>query len=323
MTTEALSSLDVLDLYPVRIPLRYRFRRVDHREAVLIRGPAGWGEFSPFPEYPPSVASRWLASALESACAELPAPVRALVPVNVTIPAVTPDLASKLTRESGCRTAKVKVAEPGQGEEADLARVRAVREALGEGGRIRVDANGAWDVATAVTRIGRLARFDLEYVEQPVRDIDDMRRVRSEVDVPIAADESVRTMPDPLAVAEAGAADLVIMKVQPLGGVRRTLDLALRARLPVVLSSALETSVGMAAGVAAAAAIPELRHACGLGTLLLLAGDVTADSLVPVDGHIEVRRPEPDPVLLDRFRPARTRAAEMLRKVRAAAEMLT
>lgn len=321
MTTP--SSLDVLDLYPVRIPMRYRFRRVDHREAVLIEGPSGWGEFSPFPEYPPAVAARWLAAALESACTDLPAPVRSRVPVNVTIPAVDPDLARRLTQESGCHTAKVKVAEPGQSEAEDLARVAAVRETLGPEGRVRVDANGAWDVATAVERIGRLAEFDLEYVEQPVAGIEDMGKVRAAVAVAIAADESVRTMPDPLAVAEAGAADVVIMKVQPLGGVRRTLDLAARAGLPVVLSSALETSVGMAAGVVAAASLPELPYACGLGTVTLLAGDVVSHPLVPVGGYVEVRRPRPDPALLERFRPSRERAAEMLRKVRAAAELLT
>lgn len=322
MTATELESLDVLDLYPVRLPMRHRFRRVDHRDAVLIRGPAGWGEFSPFPEYPASVAAAWLASALESACTELPPPLRTRVPVNVTVPALDPDPARRLVEESGCRTAKVKVAEPGQEEAADLARVAAVRAALGPDGRIRVDANGAWDVATAVARIGRLSEFGLEYVEQPVASIEEMRLVREAVGVAIAADESVRTEPDPMAVAEAGAADIVVVKVQPLGGVRRTLELAARAGLPVVVSSALESSVGMAAGVAAAAALPDLQYACGLGTVSLLAGDVVTEPLLAVDGHIDVRRPEPDPALLDRYRPPRERAAEMLRKVRAASELV-
>lgn len=315
--------LEALELYPVRLPMRFRFRRVDHREAVLIHGPAGWGEFSPFPEYPPSVAARWLASALESACAELPAPIRTSVPVNVTVPAVDAATAARLVTGSGCSTAKVKVAEPGESEADDLARVEAVRAALGAGGRIRVDANGAWDVPTAVERIGRMAGFGLEYVEQPVETIEQMRQVKEAVDVPIAADESVRTMPDPLAVAETGAADVIVVKVQPLGGLRRTLDLASRAGLPVVVSSALETSVGMSAGVLAAACLPELPFACGLGTVTMLADDVVVDRLEPVDGYIEVRRPDPDPSLLARHQPGRERSAEMLRKVRAAAELLT
>jgi o-succinylbenzoate synthase len=321
--SRGLASLEALELHPVRIPMRLRFRRVDHREAVLVKGPEGWGEFSPFPEYPPSVTARWLASALESACALIPPPVRSRVPVNVTVPAVDPETAFELVAASGCTTAKVKVAEAGEDESHDLARVEAVRSALGPDGRIRVDANEAWDVPTAVARIGRLAEYDLEYVEQPVSGLEGMRAVREAVGVPIAADESVRTEADPLAVVEAGAADILVLKVQPLGGVRRTLEVAGRAGLPVVVSSALETSVGMAAGVAAAAALPVLDHACGLGTVSLLIGDVVSDPLLPEGGSIEVRRPQPRPDLLERYHPGRERAAEMLRKVRAAAELLT
>lgn len=318
-----LELLDELELHPVRVPMRYRFRRVDHREAVLIHGPAGWGEFSPFPEYPPMVSARWLASALEAACRPLPQPLRSSVPVNVTVPALAPDTAATLVRESGCTTAKVKVADPGQSEQEDLDRLEAVRLALGERGRIRVDVNGAWDVETAVRRIDRLAQFDLEYVEQPVATIEEMAEVRSRVSVPLAADESVRTEPDPLAVAERGAADVMVVKVQPLGGVARLLDVAYRSGLPVVVSSALETSVGMYSGVMAAALLADLPYACGLGTVSLLDGDVVADPLVAVDGQLPVRRPEPLPELLDRYRPPGERAAEMLRKIRAAAEVLT
>ena len=303
--------------------MRHRFRRLDHREAVLIRGPAGWGEFSPFAEYPPEVAARWLASGLESACTPLPAPLRTTVPVNVTVPALAPAMAADLVIRSGAKTAKVKVAEPGQDEFEDLARVAAVREALGPNGAIRVDANGAWDVAGAVERIGRLAQFGLEYVEQPVATIPEMRKVREAVGVLIAADESVRSATDPLEAAVAGAADIYVVKVQPLGGVARTLSLAQSVGLPVVVSSALETSVGMAAGVRAAAALPELDYACGLGTVSLLDGDVVLDRLEPVAGEIRVERPEPDPDLLARWQPDRERAAEMLRRVWSAAELLT
>lgn len=320
---ELIESLESLELHPVRLAMRHRFRRVDHREAVLIRGPAGWGEFSPFPEYPPEVAARWLASALESACVELPLPRRDTVEVNTTIPALAPDTAARLAAGSGCRTAKVKVGEPGQTADDDMARLEAVRSAMGDDAAIRVDANAAWDVDTAIERIGMLNRFVLEYVEQPVRTIAEMRLVRQSVEVKIAADESVRTTPDPLEVAESGAADVMVVKVQPMGGIRRTLDLASRSGLPVVVSSALESSVGMAAGVLAAACLPDLPYACGLGTISLLADDVSHQRLEPESGRVPVIRPVPDADLLKRHRPDRDRAAEMLRKVRAAAELLT
>jgi O-succinylbenzoate synthase len=319
----SLEGLEALELYPVRLRMRRRFRRVDHREAVLVKGPSGWGEFSPFPGYPPRVTARWLAAALESACTPLPEPTRDSVEVNVTVPAVDPDLARSLVAASGCTTAKVKVAEPGQDAEEDLARVAAVRETLGDRGRIRIDANGAWDVETAIARLSVLARFDLEYVEQPVATIEDMVALRKEVSVAVAADESVRTRADPLEVERAGGADVLVLKVQPMGGVARVLDVARRSELPCVISSALETSVGMAAGVRAAAALPALDRACGLGTVTMLAEDVVTDRLEPVGGWIPLRRPEPDLELLARYRPARERAAEMLRKVRAAAELLS
>jgi O-succinylbenzoate synthase len=315
-------SLDALGLYPVRIPMRHRFRRVDHREAVLIEGPAGWGEFSPFPEYPAPVAARWLAAALEAACVGLPEPRRDRIPVNVTVPAVDPDTARRLVQASGSRTAKVKVAEPGQGEAEDLARLQAVREALGPEGKMRVDVNAAWDVPTAVARITRMAEFGLEYVEQPVATIEEMRRLRKEVDVPLAADELIRQLPDPVVVAEQEAADVVVIKVQPLGGPRRALDVAERCGLPVVVSSALETSVGMAAGVAVAAALEELPFACGLGTVSLMESDVTAEPLLAVDGYLHVRRPEPDRAALERLRPDEATAAGLLERLRAAGEVL-
>lgn len=315
--------LDALGLHPVRIPMRHRFRQVDHRDAVLIEGPAGWGEFSPFPEYPAEVAARWLAAALEAACVGLPEPKRDRIAVNVTVPAVDPDTARRLVRASKARTAKVKVAEPGQTEGDDLARLEAVREALGPDGKLRVDANAAWDVPTAEERIRHMAVYGLEYVEQPVATIEEMRRLRREVDVPLAADELIRRLPDPLVVAEQEAADVVVLKVQPLGGPRRALEVAQRCGLPVVVSSALETSVGMAAGVAVAAALPDLPYACGLGTVSLLASDVVADPLEPCDGYVEVRRPVPDPAALERLRPDDATAAGLIERLRSAGEVLT
>ena len=317
-----MSLADVV-LHPVRIPMRVRFRRVTWREAVLIEGAAGWGEFSPFPEYPPTVTTRWLAAALEGAVREWPTAVRSEIPVNVTVPAVDPEIAYHTVLESGCRTAKVKVADPGDGPEVDDARVAAVREALGDGGRLRIDVNAAWSVDEAEERITRLEHHDLEYVEQPVPTIGEMVELRRRIGVRVAADESVRSADDPMEVVRAGGADILILKVQPLGGVRRTVDFARQAGLPVVISSALETSIGLAAGVAAAAAVPELPMACGLATAALLVGDVTDEPFVPVDGVVAVRRPEPDPTLVEDWRADPETERRLLRRLRDAAELLT
>jgi O-succinylbenzoate synthase len=315
--------LEALELHPVSVPMRHRFRRIDRREAVLIKGPAGWGEFSPFPDYPPEVTTRWLAAALESACSTWPAAVRDTIPVNVTIPAVDPRTAFAMVVASGCSTAKVKVADPGQTAEEDDERLAAVRAALGPTGKIRIDVNAAWDLETATERLLRLADFGLEYAEQPVRTLEEMVKLRGRVPVRIAADEAVRMASDPLKVAELGAADVMVLKVQPLGGVERALDLARRSGLPAVVSSALETSVGIAAGLAAAAALPRLDFACGLGTVSLFIGDVVAEPLIPTDGYMKVRRPVPDPALLEKFAADRETSAELLRRLRWAAEVLT
>lgn len=315
-------ALEALELYPVRIPMRHRFRRLDDREAVLIRGPEGWGEFSPFPEYQPDVTTRWLAAALELACTRLPAPHRSEVPVNVTIPAVDPETAAALVVESGATTAKVKIGNPGDTETDDLLRVGAVRDALGTGGKVRVDVNASWDLDTAIARLEGLSIFDLEYVEQPVPTVEEMAELRRRVSVKIAADEVVRQGPNPLRVIDEGAADVLILKVQPMGGVTRVVELAEFSSIPVVISSAVETSIGMYGGLLAASLLDELPHACGLGTVALMAGDPTLDPLIPKNGTLKVRRPEPDPDLLERWRPEAERASELLRKVRSVAEAL-
>ncbi len=276
------------------IPMRTRFRGITVREGMLLRGAAGWGEFSPFLEYDAAVAAPWLAAALEAADEGWPEPLRDTVPVNVTVPALTPEAAHATVLGGGCTTAKVKVAEPGQTLADDEARVEAVRDALGPEGRVRVDANGGWSVDEAVTAIGRLDRAagGLEYVEQPCPTVEDLAEVRRRVDVPIAADESIRRAADPYRVRDLEAADVAVLKVQPLGGVRACLRIAEDIGLPVVVSSALETSVGIAAGVALAAALPELPYACGLATVQLLADDVALDPLLPVDGALPVTRPQ-------------------------------
>ena len=277
------------------IPMRTRFRGITVREGMLLRGEAGWGEFSPFLEYDARVAAPWLAAAQEAADTGWPDPLRETVPVNVTVPAVGPEQAAALVRaSSGCRTAKVKVAEPGQTLADEQARLEAVRDALGPEGRIRIDVNGLWSVEEAVLRIPLLDRAagGLEYVEQPVMDVEDLARVRRRVDVPVAADESIRRAEDPYRVRDLHAADVAVLKVQPLGGVRACLRIAEDIGLPVVVSSALETSVGIAAGVALAAALPELPYACGLATVQLLSDDVAVEPLLPRDGALPVVRPE-------------------------------
>jgi O-succinylbenzoate synthase len=281
------------------IPMTTRFRGITVREGVLVTGPAGWGEFCPFPEYDDAEAAPWLAAAREAAHEGWPAPVRDRVPVNCTVPAVDPQRAHEIVRASACATAKVKVADEPGSQAADEARLEAVRDALGPGGAIRVDANGRWDVDTAVTAIRGLDRAagGLQYVEQPCAGLDELAGVRRRVDVPIAADESIRRAEDPLRVAVAGAADVAVLKVAPLGGVRRALDVAAACGLPCVVSSALETSVGLAAGLALAGALPELEFACGLGTRTLLRADVVvpADELRPRGGFLPVlpRAPQP------------------------------
>jgi O-succinylbenzoate synthase len=285
----------------VRIPLRVPLGGQAFREATLVEGPVGWGEFSPLPGYPCD-PRRCEEAVREAVFLGWPAAVRAEVPVNGLVPAVAADEAAALAAEAvaaGITTLKVKVGGASLADDAD--RVAAVRAALGPSGRIRLDANGAWDVDGAVAAIDRLAGFDLELVEQPVADLADLARVRRRVAVPVAADESLRSLGDARRLAALDAADVVVVKVQPLGGVRAALRVVEAAGVPAVVSSLYETSVGLAAGVALAAALPELPYACGLGTAGLLAGDVVADPLLPEHGRIAVRRPEPAAALLARW----------------------
>ncbi|MFE7508114.1 o-succinylbenzoate synthase [Promicromonospora sp. NPDC057488] len=286
--------------------LRTRFRGIDVRDGVLLRGPAGWGELSPFWDYDDEESATWLRAAHEAAFVGWPDPVRKSVPVNVTVPAVGPERAREIVLASGgCRTAKVKVAQRGpdgtlEPVAAEAERVAAVRDALGPDGAIRVDANAAWTPDEALAHLAEIDRAagGLEYVEQPCADVDELALVRRKQDVPVAADESIRRASDPMRVVRQEAADIVVLKVQPLGGVRACLDLAEQVGLPVVVSSALESSVGLAAGVALAAALPELPYACGLATSQLLTHDVVAQPLLPTDGALPVRRPDPSPEAL-------------------------
>jgi len=265
MTSAFPSLAEVIDgLRVVSIPMRVGFRGVMVREAALIRGPKGWGEFAPFAEYDDVESSRWLAAALEAGWVGWPDPVRTSVPVNATVPAVPAgEVADVLQRYDGCTTAKVKVAERGQRLQDDVDRVAAVRDAMGPAAQVRVDANGGWTVAEATDALRRLAAYGLEYAEQPCASVEELASLRitlarNGIDVQVAADESIRKAEDPMRVVREEAADVIVVKVAPLGGVRAALDVARECGLPTVVSSALDTSVGIRAGLALAAALPEL-----------------------------------------------------------------
>ncbi len=303
----------------VALPLRQKFRGIESREVALFEGPEGWTEFSPFLEYGDEESAAWLSAAVDFGWNAAPAVFRSQIRVNATLPAIGADqVAGILDRFPGCRTVKVKVAESGQTLADDVARVGTTRQHLGPEGRIRLDANGGWNVDEAEHAIHALAPFDLEYVEQPCATVDELADIRKRVKymgLAIAADESVRKASDPLEVARARAADLLVIKAQPLGGIRRALSIIEKAGLPVVISSALETSIGISMGLHLAAAVGELPYDCGLATVSLLAADVTSDSLVPADGAIAVRRVVPDSALLERYAADEERVAWWISRI--------
>ena len=309
---------DVLDrLHVVALPMRVRFRGITSRELALIDGPAGWGEFGAFLEYGDAEAAHWLAAALDSAYRMPPPPRRDRIAVNATVPAIpaaqVPDI---LARFPGARTAKVKVAEPGQTLDDDVARVDAVRALVPT---VRVDANGAWTVDQAIA--GAAALGPLEYLEQPCGTVDELAELRRRIDVPVAADESIRKASDPLAVVRAGAADIAVLKVAPLGGISALLTIAAQIDIPVVISSALDSAVGIAVGLAAASALPELSHACGLGTGSLFVEDIT-DPVAPVDGYLPVGPVTPDPARLQALAASPQRRQWWIDRVKACYQLL-
>ena len=301
--TDLLASARVVSL-----PLRTKFRGVVDREVMLFEGPNGWSEWSPFLEYPDEEAAVWLSAAIEFAFGKTPALLRDRIAVNATLPAVAPDqVETVLSRFGSFGTVKIKVAEPGQTPGQDVDRIVTVRKLYPEA-KLRLDANGGWSPELSFSFIKALAGqgIELEYLEQPCKTVDELARLRqmiaeSNFIVPIAADESVRKASDPMAVVEAEAADILVLKAAPLGGLSRALEIARGAGLPVVVSSALDSSVGISMGAQLAAALPDLRFDCGLATASLLAGDVTREPLIPVDGFIDVRRVEVDQQKLDVF----------------------
>lgn len=303
MTIELNSVL--ANSHVVSLPLRTRFRGVTRREALLFEGPQGWAEWSPFLEYEPAEAAVWLEAALDWAFLPQPQPLRNSVGVNATLPAVAPDHIAKTLEPFGSfGTVKIKVAERGESLSDDLLRVASVRR-LYPNAKLRLDANGGYSVEQALGIIGALRdnRIEVEYLEQPCASVSELAQLRKtlrqlRLEYLVAADESVRKAADPLEVANAGGADLLVLKAAPLGGVSAAMAIAQESGLPVVVSSALETSIGLAMGVHLAACLPGLHYDNGLGTAALLAADVVEKPLLPIDGSLPVLRPTPSPTLL-------------------------
>ena len=270
---EALASLRVLAL-----PMRTTFRSLDIRETALIKGENGWGEFAPFIEYSDQESLPWLESAIEAADKPLSPALRESIPINATVPASNDEseIEQILSWYPGVDTAKIKV---GTGIKEDLARVQAVRRHLPKA-KIRIDVNGSWSVKEALSNI--IAIYEVtgdlfEYVEQPVASLDELKQLKEgmSVDVKIAGDEVLRKAKDPFAISLDGAIDILMLKVSPLGGIKRAMDLASHHKLPVVISSALESAVGISYGLALAARVPNLDYACGLGTSALFNQDIS------------------------------------------------
>jgi o-succinylbenzoate synthase len=272
-----------------RVVLRHPVMGVTERTGYLLEGPAGWGECSPLPSWNDDEREAAERSALEAAMLPFPAQVRDRIAVNAMVPRLAPDVAAALALESGCGTIKVKV-----GDEESVDRVAAIRAACGPGVRIRLDANGAWDVDSALRMLTRLRTYDIEMVEDPVTSLEDMKSLRGRAGMPVAAESSIRTTSDARCLHDLEAADVIVLKPQRIGGVREALRAADASGVPAIASSALETSVGLGAVAALAASLPDAPFAHGAGTALLLAADVVTDPLVPIEGWLTPRRPRVD-----------------------------
>lgn len=289
MSLELFSTLRV-----VALATKTNFRGINIREVALFQGEAGWGEFSPFLEYQPSECIPWLQSAIEAATTPWPDLKRNKVRVNGTIPALNnPNEIEQIVETfPGVNTFKVKVGDNLPEDIARLARVRSLRPSA----RLRIDVNGSWSVATAITNLQAIYENigDIEYVEQPCQSVEDLRELKKKlkVNIPIAGDEILRKSTDPFKVDLNGAVGILALKVQPLGGIVRTQKLAQHHKLPIVVSSALESAVGISHGLALAASFEEINFDCGLATGSLLSSNV--GQLPIINGEIEVKRIEPN-----------------------------
>ena len=290
MLKEILASLQVLSL-----PTRTNFRSVTKREVALFQGPNGWGEFSPFLEYEAEEASYWLGAGIEAAFGQLPLTQRDEIEINATLPSVDSkiDVENILSWYPSAKVVKIKV---GGELNLDIARIENAL-AVNPKFKIRLDVNGGWSVKEAIHAVAQLVeRFGIEtfeYIEQPVATVEELRELQ--LPIPVVGDEVIRKAQDPFAIDLNGAVDILMLKVSPLGGIQRAKAIAAHHKLPVVVSSALESAVGISHGLKLAAALPELNYACGLGTGKLLANDVA--DLPILDGRMKVKSVDPSGML--------------------------
>jgi O-succinylbenzoate synthase len=283
--------------------MRTTFRSLDIRETALIKGESGWGEFAPFVEYSDQESLPWLESAIEAADKPLSPALRELIPINATVPASNDEAGIEriLSWYPGVDTVKIKV---GTSIREDLSRINTARKYLPKA-KIRIDVNGSWSVDDAIININAIygeATGDLlEYVEQPVASLDELKQLKEgmNVDVKIAGDEVIRKVENPFAISLDGAIDILMLKVSPLGGIRRAMDLASYHKLPVVVSSALESAVGISHGLALAARVSKLDYACGLGTSALFNQDIS--DIPIINGAIEARGYPIDVAQIERY----------------------
>lgn len=306
-----MSIQDVLDsVISFGLPLRNTFRGIDVRSGVLIKGSSGWAEFAPFDDYDDHISGRWLAAALEQAFGTWPQAHRNTIPVNGILPIVNPETTKVLTLdllERGIKTIKIKVHDgSAHALEKDIARIKAVRSVVGPNAPIRIDVNGSWTVDQAAIAIKEIisATGDVDYVEQPCRTLEEIIEFRHVLkgSVRIALDESIRLADNlqPDVIRE--AADVVIIKSIPVGGVQAALNIVHDIGLPVVVSGSLDTSVGLASGLQLAGCIDNLYGACGLGTGMLFQSDIVNEPSLPVNGVISIGRVDPDSALLEQHR---------------------
>jgi O-succinylbenzoate synthase len=296
MLNQLLASMQV-----VALPLKSKFRGITVREVAVFEGPAGWGEFSPFLEYDDVESSTWLLSAIDAATNPAPMAYRGFIKVNATLPAINnaKEIEELLQSFAGCDTVKIKVGE-NLGE--DVVRVARVRALLPKA-KLRLDVNGAWSVDQALINLYEIHEEvgPLEYIEQPCATLAELRQLKEKlvIDFKITGDEVIRKAKDPFAIDLQGAVDVLMLKVAPLGGITRAREIGAHHKLPMVVSSALDSAVGIGYGLQLAASLPSLEYACGLATGQLLSADVAA---VPLEnGELAVRAISPDADLLAKY----------------------
>jgi O-succinylbenzoate synthase len=296
MIDQLLASMQV-----VALPLKSKFRGITVREVALFKGPAGWGEFAPFLEYDNRESSTWLLSAIDAATNPAPMAYRGFVKVNATLPALNSakEIEELLQSFAGCDTVKIKV---GENLAEDIGRVARVRALLPKA-KLRLDVNGGWKVDQALVSLYAIYEEvgPLEYVEQPCASLDELRRLKEKlvVDIKITGDEVIRKAADPFAIDLQDAVDVLMLKAAPLGGITRAREIAAHHKLPVVVSSALDSAVGISYGLQLAASLPSLDYACGLATGQLLSADIA--ELPLSNGQLEVNALSPDADLLAKY----------------------